>query len=796
MEERKQSSDNRSNEPKEKSTGRKVWSGIWKTLATIIMLSIIAGCIGGCYMAMIIFDKFEQSDTINLDLDMLKLNYTTILYQMNPETGTYEEMQRLEGLQGSRIWTDYEDMPQHLFDALIAVEDKNFMEHTGVDWRRTIIAAADSIADKFGLSILPGEPGASTITQQLVRNVTSDREVSWDRKLREIFRAVKMERKYSKDQILESYLNMASFGNNTNGIQAAANLYFDKDVKDLSVAQCAAIVGITKHPVKYDPYLHYDENKKRKETVLFLMHEQGKLTDEEYEEALAEEIVFNRENNQKRLSNNQSYFTDFLMTQVIEDLSEELQISPKEASDRLYQGGYRIYTTVDPTVQAKLEMIYENPEEYMPPVLNKEYPQSAFIITDPNGAIRGIVGGIGKKEGARVWNRATDTQRQPGSTIKPISTYLLAVENDIINWSSMVLDGPYCKYIEGQPLWKPIDFYNNTLGFLGYLPAVEALQRSTNMIPVRLVDILTPEAIWNFLKNSLNIQSLTKSDIAPSPMSLGALTNGVTPLEMAGAYQIFANGGTYTEPYTYTTVLDSRGNVILRRDIVPKRVVSFETATVMNKLMQQVVAAWPGTGRLASLADIGIPVAGKTGTTDKDVDQWFIGVTPYYVGVCWMGYDDQFQTKVNENGEKVVVKDKYGNKLANSIRYNKYPPPILWNTVMKEVHKDLEPKDFISSSNVVPVTYCKETGYAATDECTNTAIGWYKTNTIPAKCPLHSESYITDYHVAGEKPWIYEDAVLTEEWAFVYMYNSHYEEQVREAFPYLYEYNDKHGIRK
>ncbi len=784
MEEKKQ---NPSNKARPKSEAKKVWSGIWKTFASLIMICIIICCIFGCYLAMIIFDKFDKSETINLDLDMLKLNYTTILYQQNPKTGAYEEMQRLEGTKGSRIWTDYEDMPKHLFDALIAVEDRNFLEHTGVDWRRTVLAGADNILGKFGMSILPGNPGASTITQQLVRNVTNDTKKSWDRKLREIFRAVKMERKYSKDQIIESYLNMVSFGNNTNGIQAAANLYFNKDVKDLTVAQCASIVGITQNPTYYNPYTQYENNQKRKETVLFLMHEQGKLNDEEYEAALNEEIVFNKENNQKRQNNEQSYFTDYLMTQVIEDLAKELNITEKEASEKLYQGGYRIYTTVDPTVQEKLENIYENPEKYMPPVQNEEYPQSAFIITDTNGAIKGLVGGIGKKEGARVWNRATDTQRQPGSTIKPIASYALSIENDIINWSSLVLDGPYCKYIKGQPLWKPTNFYNHTLGFLGYIPTVEAIQRSTNVVPVRLVEQLSYNTVWNFLHGSLNMKSLVPSDIAPSPLALGSLTHGVTPLEMAGAYQIFANGGTYTEPYTYTTVLDSKGNVILKKDIVPTRVITFETATVMNKLLQQVVSAFPGTGRAASLAELNIPVAGKTGTTDKDVDQWFIGITPYYVGVCWMGYDNQFKTTVNEKGEKVIVKDKYGQNVANSIKYQNYPPPILWKTVMKDVHEGLEPKQFIASSNVVPVTYCKDTGYAATEFCERTATGWYKTTNIPSKCPQHGSTYVVDYHFTGQKPWLDPDAPLKEEWAFLYMNDPLYSEEIRQLYPYLYE---------
>ena len=375
----------------------------------------------------------------------------------------------------------------------------------------------------------------------------------------------------------------------------------------------------------------------------------------------------------------------------------------------------------------------------MPKVTNKdEYPQSAFIVTDPNGAIKGIVGGIGEKEGARVWNRATDTKRQPGSTIKPISSYVLSVENDLVHWSSLLLDGPYQLRLPNQPAWTPRNYYGD---FKGYMILEEALQRSTNLIPVRLIEMVTPKAAWQFMHNTLGMTSLEESDIAPSPMTLGALTQGVTLLEMAGAYQMFANGGTYTPPYTYTKVLDSAGNVILQRNTSPTRVISYETATIMNKLLQRVVTGPYGTGSRASLAKTnpGIPVAGKTGTTDADVDQWFIGMTPYYVGVCWMGFDDQIKTTTLEDGTKVPVKDAAGNNVPHSILYRgvPYPPPVLWNTVMSMVHEGYEAKNFPASSNVVAVNYCLDTGYIATEFCERRSTGWYKSTNIPTACPMH-----------------------------------------------------------
>ncbi|MEG0542485.1 MAG: transglycosylase domain-containing protein, partial [Angelakisella sp.] len=428
-----------------------------------------------------------------LDLDLLKLNYTTIIYAEDTSTGEFKELQRLEGNEGSRIWIDYEDMPPQLFDVLISVEDKRFMEHNGVDLMGTVKEGFKYVLSKVGLGSRDDVRGASTITQQLVRNITNDREDSVSRKLREIFRALKVAKYYSRDQILESYLNTVPFGNNTNGVQAAANLYFSKDVSELHVAEMASIIGITKSPTYYNPYLTkdnneagiegFENNQKRKEDILFLMHEQGKLSDQEYKEALEYEVVFDKDNNQRRVEGQQSYFVDYMMEQVINDLSKTLEISYAEAQQRMFRGGYRIYSTVDTSVQTKLETIYENPEEYMPKVSNKdEYPQSSFIITDPTGAIKGLVGGIGEKEGARVWNRATDTKRQPGSTIKPISSYALAIENDLVHWSSLLLDGPYRLVIPDQPDWTPRNYYGAPKG---YMILEEALQRSTNLIPVR-----------------------------------------------------------------------------------------------------------------------------------------------------------------------------------------------------------------------------------------------------------------------------------------------------------------------
>lgn len=755
-----------------KTPARKAMHGVWTVVASILMFTVIACCICGCILTVWVFDVLnDDSDTLKTDLDVQKLKYTTIFYGADSTTGEIYELERYsDPTEGSRIWTDYEDMPKQLIDCLVAVEDKRFWDHSGVDFQRTILATANAVMKKVGLpGIYEGTPGASTITQQVVRNISGDKEDSWTRKMREIFRAIKLEKSYSKEQILETYLNLVSFSRNCNGIKAAANFFFDKEPSELTVAECASIIGTTKSPTSYDPYLNYDANQSRKEDILYMMYEQKYLTRAEYDTAMAEKVVFSTDNEQASYDSNQSFFMDYVMDEVINDLAATYNYTLAEAEAELFSGGYRIYTTVDNRVQGILEDFYSDLTNF-PAVLNEEYPQSAFVITDTNGAIKGIIGSNRPKEGARVWNRASDTTRQPGSTIKPISSYTLAVENKYIHWSTLIEDKRIAidpdPVNHSQPLWEPVNYDKQERG---YVPAVYALQKSINTIAVQLTQLLTPRYMYDFLHDTLNIYTLTENDIGYSPMALGSLTNGVTLVEMAGAYQMFANGGTRTEPYAYTKVVNSEGELVLENTGTPTRVISYETATIMNKLLQQVVQG-AGTGYFARLDNM--PSAGKTGTTDDDVDQWFIGVTPYYVGVCWMGYDSR--VVVDSEGNPIYVQAR--SKETGALLYNEdgtpkmvqkpntiyyangsaYPPPILWKKVMTLIHEGLESKDFPVSSNVVSLAYCTETGYAACADCPNTATGWYTVDNMPSTCPLHSgiDTNI-DYHVVGEKTQSY-----------------------------------------
>jgi len=696
-------------------------AAIGRFIIIAILISIITGCIVASALTVYVLNSLDSSDAIVLE--NIKLSYTTILYANDPATGEPVELQRVQNNE-NRIWVDYDQIPEYLPKAAIAIEDKRFITHIGVDFKRTMGAAVNMI-----IPIYEGMPGGSTITQQLVKNITKDDEVHIDRKIREIFRAINLERNYSKDQIMESYLNTIALGNGTNGVEAAANLYFGKKASELSLAESASLISITQNPSKYSPFRSVENNRKRQLLVLKFMLQQGLITQEQHDAAVAEEMEFKKEEYTETAAKVQSWYVDMVYEDVIRDLVARNGYTKAGAEDALLRGGFRIYTTVDSQLQDYLQEAYTNPATF-PPIKNKDYPESAFVIIDhATGEIKALVGSKNKKEGARLFNRATSALRHPGSTIKPIASYAPALEQDLIYWSMIMEDSPILLNENDPSSVYPKNFYNN---YLGGITVTEAIQRSTNTIPVKLVQTMSPRTSFNFLRDKLGFVNLVEkdvrngrvySDIDISPMALGSMTDGVTPLEMAAAYQIFGNGGLYIPPHSYTKVLDSDGNVILENKYVPTRVVSPETATIMNRLLQRVTAGPPGTGVAAALNNF--PVAGKTGTSDGDENQWFIGVTPYYVGVCWLGYAEP--ATINYAGFR-------------------YPPPVIWKNVMQPIHSKLKYKEFPDVGNVVSYVYCTQSGQKATPNCEHTATGWYKMSRPLDDCSIHGQQQ-------PENPW-------------------------------------------
>ncbi|MBQ3236190.1 MAG: transglycosylase domain-containing protein [Oscillospiraceae bacterium] len=706
-------SKNKNDQPKETPVWLKILKGFFRflgrALVTVLSVVIISGCIIGCVLATVILGMVDDAEVV--DLDQLELSYTTIIYTKDSETGQYVEDTKLYGESGKLIWADYDQFPDYLIDTVVAAEDKRFWQHQGVDFARTIQAT---------LSFLTGgdSGGGSTITQQLIKNVTGANEVRIDRKVKEIFNALALEKKYSKQQILEAYLNVIALGYNTKGVQAAANMYFDKDVSELTLTECAGLIAITNNPSIYEPFGHPENNKGRREYIYGEMLENKYISKADYDVLINEDIVTSKgQITGKESAKYTSWFIDYLIDDVIDDLMDEYGWDKKTAEYNLYNGGYRIYATVDNRIQNIAEDYYEHPENF-PKVYNKEQPDSAFVCLNYNGEVVAIVGGKGEKTGSRLFNIAAHGQRHIGSTIKPISSYALAIENDLITFSTVITDEPIYEAGEtiGDTTFKaawPVNFY---AGYLGDVTVRTAVARSINTIPVKLVTLLTPRTVFDFLTQKLHISTLVDSgrnnDVAVAPMALGSFTYGVSPTELAGAYQMIGNGGLYIEPHSYTQVLDSEGAIVLKADTAPERVISSETATILNKLCQEVVSGPNGTANPTAQIP-GYTVAGKTGSASDNTDLWFVGMTPQYLGVVWFGYADSMK----------------------EIVYQSYPTPIIWKSIMAEVMKNEDPNvKFPESSNVVSATYCQASGDLAGSACAETGIGWYKKDHMPGTC--------------------------------------------------------------
>ncbi|MBR5872727.1 MAG: transglycosylase domain-containing protein, partial [Oscillospiraceae bacterium] len=560
--------------------------------------------------------------------------------------------------------------------------------------------------------------GGSTITQQLIKNVTGANEVRIDRKVKEIFNALALEKKYSKEQILEAYLNVIALGYNTKGVQAAANMYFDKDISELTLPECAGLIAITNNPSIYEPFGHPENNKGRREYIYSEMLEVGYIDRSDYDVLVNEDIVTSKGQVTNRSSSKYtSWFIDYVIDDVIDDLMDEYGWDKATAEYNLYNGGYRIYATVDNRIQEIAENYYENVDGF-PKVKNEVQPDSAFVVLNFNGEVVAIVGGKGEKTGSRLYNIAAHGKRHIGSTIKPISSYALAIENDLITFSTVITDEPIYKEGEtmGSTTFKadwPVNYFGS---YMGDITVRTAVARSINTIPVKLVTLLTPRTVFDFLTQKLHISTLVDSgannDVAVAPMALGSFTQGVSPIELAGAYQMIGNGGLYIEPHSYTKVLDSEGAVVLSANTAPERVISAETSMILNKLCQEVVYGQYGTA--AGVANIpGFTVAGKTGSASDNTDLWFVGMTPQYLGVVWVGYAESMK----------------------EIKYNNYPTTIIWQAIMKDVMKGQDPNvTFPESTNVVSATYCAASGDLATSHCSETLTGWYKKSNLPGNC--------------------------------------------------------------
>lgn len=624
-------------------------------IGTILLIGVVTALIFVCIFAFYV--KTCITPSLDIDLNDFTLNQSSIIYYKD-SNGDYQKLTTVKSSE-NRIWIDGDQIPQHMKDALVAIEDKRFYTHKGVDWFRTAHAALNMFT---GGSTF----GGSTITQQLIKNLTQQDDITVQRKLLEIFQALDLEKNYDKDEILEYYLNAVYFGEGCYGVQTAAQTYFGKDAKDLSVAEAASIVGITNLPTYYDPFYSVENNKERQENVLREMYKQGYLKKAEYEEAKNEELDFVRGENSPGSSNVYSYYEEVVLSDVIGDLAKAKGISRNAASQLVHNAGYEIYACIDKDIQAKVDAIYTDPEK-LPKTYGstKSQLQSAIVIIDQaTGEIKALRGGTGDKTINYGLNRATGTTRPPGSSIKPIAVYGPAVEYGLISPSTLVLDKDEKHVQLTHTSWYP---KNSPNSYDGIITITTALQKSKNTVAAQIVDKLTPSASLEFLRSRLGVTSLIDSDADYAAMALGEPHYGITVREMAQAYTALANDGVFTYSRTYTMVKDRSGKIIL--DNQPQTIQAFSqnTARTMTYMLNN--AATYGTGHESRLSNM--PVAGKTGTTSANRDRWFCGYTPYYTCAVWTGYDT-----------------------PETMAFSGNPATQIWQKVMSAVHADLPRKEF------------------------------------------------------------------------------------------------------
>ena len=715
--------------PKKKRREHKGFRRFGIVVCSLFLIGLISVSTVGLYVLKNMMDFVNGEVAIDLDEYKANQSQTTILYTLD-DNGNEIELIRLHG-EENRIWVDLEEIPQDLQDAFIALEDKRFKSHSGVDWRRTISVIA----------YYHFEQGGSTITQQLIKNLTGQSGRTFIRKFNEIQNALNLEKHYSKETILEAYLNTLYLDAGCYGVQTASEYYFGKDVSELNLAESACIAAITNAPRTYDPIINPENNAERQKYCLDCMLEEGYITQDEYNEALDYHLIFTTDDDyvpkedpdddngsdgmipvtDDNAGQNgeeekvQSYYIDFVIDKVIDDLMRLYSYTHEQAWRLVYYGGLKIHVAVDLEIQQKMEDIYYNRKGF-PNSTNSygEQVQSCMVIMDYTGRVLGIVGQAGEKESARCLNIATDSRRQPGSSIKPLSIYSLAVDSNMYTWSYPLVQN-YGIIVDGKR-W-PFNYGGDIGSPNSYETIQRALAPSHNTVPVQILTNLGVDRSYEWLTNKFRMTSLEEEDRNYSSLAVGGMSHGVYALEMCAAYTTFGNGGVYYEPYCYYTVTNSTGSTVyITHNDAGDQIMDVGTADVMNKLLQTVTTDYDGTARNYRVT--GFDMYAKTGTTSSEKDRWFIGATPYYVCAAWMGY--------SKHAEELDFSTNYCGQL--------------YQTVMNDIHRNLPAKSFEFSDEIVSKSYCTRTGLIASSSCPS-SVGWYKNDSIPSTCTSCSAGY-------------------------------------------------------
>ncbi|MBQ2877116.1 MAG: penicillin-binding protein [Clostridia bacterium] len=696
------------------------------TLASVAAVSVALTC------GLIIFAK----NNINFEADELLVERSlkwepTKFYARDKSLGEAEGYIEV-GSVGDIRKDHYpiEELSPYLTEGFVAVEDHRFYEHKGVDVRRTLSAAVNYI---FGGGKLFG---GSTITQQLIKNVSGDNELSAKRKLSEIIRACHIERLYSKDEILEVYLNIIPMSENIFGVGEASRAYFGKEPCDLLPEEAATLIGITNAPTAYNPYNNPERCTKKRNTVLKVMHEHGILSDGEYEKAVSSPLsVRPRDEGYQRYN---SWYVEMAAEQVARDLAKKYSMSESAAKIMLMGGGYSIYTNMDVSVQSKLES-YFSVAENLPCEVYSGLNYAMVVTDSQTGELLGIVGRAGKKQGNGLLNHAT-VPHTPASALKPLSIYAPLIESGEICYSTVLDDTPVSfRDADGEAVGYP---KNSPDVYQGLITVKDAVRLSKNTVAMKLCRKMGARGVYEGLVARFGFDTLvdgevrggkTYTDVADAPMALGQLTDGVSLLDLTSAFGSFPSEGIYRQPVAYERVVDMSGNTVLTSDSQPKRVFSRHTARIMNQLLSEVTAS--GTAKQITLKEI-VDTAGKTGTSSGNKDKLFVGYTPYLTAGIWCGYDK-----------------------ANRGVYSLSKSHLeIWDEIMSELHLDIlseeaEPRAF-STDGLIYAPFCMDSGKLLTDSCmldprgSRIAFGYFTEDTVPNElCDRH---ILCDYDVKSK----------------------------------------------
>lgn len=621
-----------------------------------------------------------------------------------------------------KIHYSLEDISRYLKEGFVAVEDRRFYDHKGVDVKRTAAAAVNYL--------FRGERrfGGSTITQQVVKNISGDNETRLTRKLNEIIRALHLEKNYNKSDILELYLNIIPMGDSMYGVGVASRSYFGKEPKELNAAEAATLIGITNAPTAYNPYMHPDKCKSKRDTVLSVMYREGVIGKEEYEEAILQPLSVLPRGEGSDIYD--SWFVETVISEASADLAKKMNISRSAAEHLLLGGGYKIYTTMDTEVQKSLENYFENKENF-PPEINIGLGFSMVITNSGDGSLAGIVGGVGEKRADRILNNAL-VPHTPGSVLKPIALYAPLIDDGKINWATVFDDVPteITATDDGFRLYPK----NSPNVYDGLTTVKDALRLSKNTVAVKLCKMRGERSVFDDLKYVFGFNSLienektsdgrTLTDLAVSPLALGQLSYGVPLAKLTEAYSALSGMGVHKKLRSYIAVIDSAGKTVLENKPEDKTVYKKTTAEIVTKMLEETVNS--GTAKSITLKE-NIPVAGKTGTSGGGRDKMFVGYTPYYTAGIWCGYN---------------TKDKSADGLSpNHLK--------IWDDIMYEIHKErLNDGACFSTEGLIRRPYCMDSGQLYSENClldvrgSRLEYGYFTPDNAPDKvCKTHVSCY-------------------------------------------------------